>query len=45
MAPISVTFVTGPMRATMPSAVVGSSVCWPKAVLLGLDGEEVAELP
>ena len=35
MAPISVTLVTGPMRDTMPSAVVGSSVCWPKAVLLG----------
>src|SRR5580704_10056558 len=34
MAPSSVTLVTGPMRDTMPSEVVGSSVCWPKAVLL-----------
>ena len=33
MAPISVTLVTGPMRDTMPSAVVGSSVAWPNAVL------------
>ena len=35
MLPISVTLVTGPMRDTMPSAVVGSSVGWPKAVLPG----------
>ena len=35
MLPISVTLVTGPMRDTMPSEVVGSSVCWPKAVLAG----------
>src|ERR1700683_1258398 len=35
MLPISATLVTGPMRDTMPSAVVGSSVCCPKAVLWG----------
>ena len=35
MLPISVTLVTGPMRDTMPSAVAGSSVGWPKAVLPG----------
>src|SRR5580704_4968857 len=35
MLPISDTLVTGPMRDTMPSAVVGSSVCCPKAVLWG----------
>src|ERR1700729_3423633 len=34
MAPSSVTLVTGPTLDTMPSEVVGSSVCWPKAVLL-----------
>src|SRR5271155_3258917 len=33
MLPISVTLVTGPMRETMPSDVVGSSVCCPKAVV------------
>src|SRR5580698_3540648 len=35
MLPISDTLVTGPMRDTMPSAVVGSSVCCPRAVLWG----------
>src|SRR6202034_1082651 len=35
MVPIWVTLVTGPMRDTMPSAVVGSSVGCPKAVLCG----------
>src|SRR5580693_74680 len=35
MAPISVALVTGPMRDTMPSAVTGSSVGWPKPVLCG----------
>src|ERR1039458_5256632 len=33
MVAISVTLVTGPMRDTMPSEVVGSSVAWPNAVL------------
>ena len=44
MLPISVTLVTGPMRDTMPSAVVGSSVGWPKAVLPGWTVMQVAEL-
>src|SRR5580692_13147274 len=35
MPPISDTPVTGPMRDTMPSAVTGSSVGWPKPVLCG----------
>src|SRR5580658_10375070 len=35
MLPISDTLVTGPMRDTMPSAVVGSSVGCPKALLWG----------
>src|SRR5580692_10006654 len=35
MLPISDTSVTGPMRDTMPSDMVGSSVGWPKAVLWG----------
>src|SRR5215831_6590733 len=33
MAPISVTLVTGATRDTMPSAVMGSSVCCPNSVL------------
>ena len=35
MVAISVTLVTGPMREAMPSAVVGSSVACPEAVLAG----------
>src|SRR5215469_16114087 len=35
MVPTSVTLVTGGMRETIPSDVVGSSVCCPRAVLLG----------
>ena len=44
MAPISVTLVTGPMRDTMPSAVVGSSVWLAEGGAAGLHGEQVAEL-
>ena len=35
MLPISVTWVTGPTRDTVPSAVTGSSVAWPATVLPG----------
>jgi len=31
----TITLVTGAMRATMPSDVVGNSVGWPKAVVWG----------
>ncbi len=43
MPPISVTFVTGPMRDTMPSEVVGSSVWLAEGGVAGLHGQQVAE--
>src|SRR5579863_8328565 len=42
MVPVEATEVTGPIRATMPCAVVGSSGCCPDKVL---DGCTVARFP
>src|SRR5580693_3860416 len=37
--------VTGPIRETMPSAVAGSSACWPEAVLAGCTVSRLASWP
>jgi len=44
MAPSSVTLVTGPMRDTMPSEVVGKLGLLTEGGVTGMHGDEVAEL-
>ena len=45
MLPVSATWVTGPMRAIIPGAAMGSSAVSPKRRLAGRDGEQVGAEP